>query len=75
MYLVLSAFTSSPVSLVATTKLLHFNGKIKEKFISLGSVLYGLNMFENEKEGKELKGIKKNVIQKKFVLKILDCEF
>jgi hypothetical protein len=42
------------------------NGKIMEEFIGLRSKLYAHKIFENEKEVKKAKGIKKNVIQKEI---------
>lgn len=45
------------------------NGKIIKEFISLRSKLYAYKMIEG-KEFKKAKGIKKNVVQKKFALKI-----
>ena len=43
-----------------------FNGKIMEEFIGLRSKLCAYKIFENEKEAKKAKGVKKNVIQKEI---------
>jgi len=40
------------------------NGQIIEEFIGLRSKRYAYKMFKIRKEGKNAKGIKKNVVQK-----------
>jgi hypothetical protein len=40
------------------------NGQIMEEFIGLRSKLYAYEIFENGKEAKKARGIKKNVVQK-----------
>ena len=42
------------------------NGQIMEEFIGLRSKLYAYKIFENEKEAKNAKGVKKNFIQKEI---------
>jgi len=40
------------------------NGKIMEEFVGLRSKMYAHRVFEDKKETKKIKGIKKNVVQK-----------
>jgi hypothetical protein len=45
------------------------NGQIMEEFIGLRSKLYAYKLFENGKETKKAKSIKKNVVQKQICFK------